>query len=214
MNTTLTSIEKETNEKIEVLGRNYKGFNVIPSTTLFYYRFPYKARFIGNSAYYHIPAYQELEKFLYDNYFGHYRLLASTSCINFYIDKKSGYDEVLDKFGELIIDLSGPIDDTNLDILDNLNPKVAYRNKYWYNKYDTKVEFCIISNSEDNAELRKDIMSFVDSNFKEFQWYNNSVRQWYENFLYCKSEELESVLPFLKISFSDYIVNTQKVTLF
>lgn len=215
MNTSLLSVEKRTKEKVEALGRNYKGFSVIPSTTLFYYRFPYKARLKGNSAFYNIPIYKELEEFLYENYFGDYRLLASTSCINFYITKKSAFDLVIEKFGDLIIDLSGPIDSTNLEIIDNLNPNVAYRNKYWYNKYDTKIEFCVINAKvEDNTLLRKDIMSFVKSNFTEYQWYNNGTAQWYENFLYCKSQEFESVLPFLKISFSDYIVNTKKVTLF
>lgn len=216
MNTTLISIEKDSKEKIQVLGRNYKSFNVIPSTGFFYYRFPYKARLKGNSAYYNIPIYKELEDFLYQNYFGDYRLLASSSCINFYITKKSGFDKVIDMFGELIIDLSGPIDQVNLNIIDNFDPTIAYRNKYWYSKYDTKVEFCILNSrvKEDNTILRKDIMSFVKSNFNEYQWYNSNSTQWYENFLYCKSNEFESVLPFLKIGFSDFIVNIQKAVLY
>jgi len=66
----------------------------------------------------------------------------------------------------------------------------------------------------DTVKLREDIYSFVKENFTKAQWYNSNSRVWVDNFLYCKSEDLKEVSAFLKINFSDYIVNIQKIRLY
>lgn len=214
MYSNLNKIKKSTGEDIKVLGRTFKGFKVLPSSKLFYYRFPYKLRLIGNSSFYNIPRYTELNDYLVNNFLFEFRTIASTSNINLYLTKFSNFEKVIDEFSDLILDLSGPIDEDNLNIIDELNPKIAYRNKYWYSKYDMKIEFFISYSMEDKEKTRTNIFSFVNNNFIDYQWYNAQSNKWYENYLYCKSEEYNEVLPFLKINFAEFIANTQKVKLY
>jgi hypothetical protein len=214
----LQPIELRTGQLVTPLGTKYKGFSVEPSSIIFFYQYPYKIRLEGNNTHYNIPEIRKMGIELYDmfTYSHEYKIFENTSSINLYTNNLDVIDTVIENYGHLVVNIVGPIDKDNIKMLETFTPSIIYRNKYWYSKYDTKIEFYVPYKSPviDTVKLREDIYSFVKENFTMAQWYNSNSRIWVDNFLYCKSEDLKEVSAFLKINFSDYIVNIQKIRLY
>lgn len=214
----LQPIELRTGQLVTPLGTKYKGLPVEPSSIIFFYQYPYKIRLEGNNTHYNIPEIRKMGIELYDmfTYSREYKIFENTSSINLYTNNVDVIDTVIENYGHLVVNIVGPIDKDNVKILEDFTPSIVYRNKYWYSKYDTKIEFYVPYKSPviDTVKLREDIYSFVKENFTKAQWYNSNSRVWVDNFLYCKSEDLKEVSAFLKINFSDYIVNIQKIRLY
>lgn len=214
----LQPIELRTGQLVTPLGTKYKGFPVEPSSIIFFYQYPYKIRLEGNNTHYNIPEIRKMGIELYDmfTYSREYKIFENTSSINLYTNNVDVINTVIENYGHLVVNIVGPIDKDNVKILEDFTPSIVYRNKYWYSKYDTKIEFYVPYKSPviDTVKLREDIYSFVKENFTKAQWYNSNSRVWVDNFLYCKSEDLKEVSAFLKINFSDYIVNIQKIRLY
>ena len=84
---------------------------------------------------------------------------------------------------------------------------IEFRNKYWYNKYDIKIEWLVPYDlSEPKFKLVDDIKQFCEANYEVCQWHNKYGKNWYNNYLYVTSAEHEKVWPFLKINFDQFFI--------
>tara|TARA_B100001094_G_scaffold187925_1_gene182163 strand:- start:407 stop:781 length:375 start_codon:yes stop_codon:yes gene_type:complete len=113
-------------------------------------------------------------------------------------------DEVIKMFGDEIIEISGPVDDEHLEQLQGSRYDIEYRDKYWYNKYDTKIEFFSRHGSDININ---ELKTFIGNTFEKYQWYDFGSATWYNNYLYVTSEELDQMYPFLKINYGEVVTN-------
>jgi hypothetical protein len=115
-------------------------------------------------------------------------------------------------FGDEIIEISGPVDDEHIEQLRGSRYDIEYRDKYWYNKFDTKIEFFKPYNAKFEFN-REHLKSFIAGSFEAYHWYDFGSRTWYNNYLYVNSEELKDVYPFLKMTYGEVINNIVKCKL-
>lgn len=197
-------------ETTEPLGVKYRGLKVTPINKVFYDKFPYKISFNGNRNYRDIDFHSHLTDFLYDNYSWYHNSQYSSKSRNVYLTRKWMVDEVMDFFGHEVKELHGPLNDEHILQLQGTKYNLEYRDKYWYNKFDTKIEFFRPHNTDVDLS---DLKSFIAGSFEEYHWYDFGSRTWYNNYLYVNSEELDSVYPFLKINYGEVIDNIVKCKL-
>ena len=198
----------------EPLGLVYKGHTVTPSTTIFYDEYPYRVSLPGNQQYYDINLHSQVNNFCADYFTYWYRSQFTANARNLYVPTIECVEALVEMFGEHITGISGPISKEHLDKLENNKLDIEFRNKYWYNKYDIKIEWLMAYDlSEPKFQLIDDIKEFCDANYEVCQWHNKYGKNWYSNYLYVTSAEHEKVWPFLKINFDQYIERIIKVQL-
>jgi len=196
----------------EPLGLNFKGLNVRPINKLFYDKFPYKISFTGNRNFRDIDFHTHLTDWLYDNYGWQFSSQYSSKARNVYLPRKWMVEEMLNLFGHEAVELHGPLNEEHLDQLQGSRYTLEYRDKYWYNKFDTKIEFFRPYNATSEFSI-EDLKGFIAGSFEEYHWYDFGSRTWYNNYLYVNSEELDTVYPFLKINYGEVIDNIVKCKL-
>jgi len=199
-------------ETTEPLGYNFKGFKVSPTNKIFFDKFPYKISFNGNRNFRDIDFHSHLTDWLYDNYGWQFNSQFSSKSRNVYLTRKWQVEEVINLFGQEIKELHGPLNEDHLSQLQGTNYTIEYRDKYWYNKFDTKIEFFKPYNAKFEFS-REDLKSFIAGSFEAYHWYDFGSRTWYNNYLYVNSEELKDVYPFLKMTYGEVIDNIVKCKL-
>ena len=122
-------------------------------------------------------------------------------------------DEVIKMFGDEIIEISGPVDEEHVEQLRGSRYDIEYRDKYWYNKYDTKIVFFARHGKLDKNNTIPELQNFIDGAFENYQWYDFGSATWFDNYLYVTSEELDQIYPFLKINYGEAITNIIKCKL-
>ena len=198
-------------ETTEPLGAKYRGLKVTPTNKIFYDKFPYKISFNGNRNFRDIDFHSHLGDFLYDHYTWYHNSQYSSKSRNVYLTRKWMVDEVMDFFGHEVKEVHGPLNEEHILQLQGTRYEIEYRDKYWYNKYDTKIEFFRPYGSDEFNV--KDIREFVNGSFTKAHWYDFGSRTWYNNYLYVTSEELDEVYPFLKLTYGEVIRNIVKCKL-
>lgn len=193
--------------KTEPLGYELAGFRVKPTNKIYYDRFPYKVSFNGNRNFRDIDFHSHLTDWLIDNFPWCTSAQFSSKSRNVYFTRKYMVDEVVKMFGHEILEISGPIDDEHIQQLQGSSFDIEYRDKYWYNKYDTKIVFFARNGKLDNLTTIPELQKFIDGAFKKYQWYDFGSATWFDNYLYVTSEELDEIYPFLKINYGEIITN-------
>jgi len=186
------------------LGYELSGFKVKPTNKIYYDKFPYKVSFNGNRNFRDIDFHTHLTDWLHDNYTWCTSSQYSSKSRNVYFTRKHMIDEVIKMFRDEIIEISGPVDDEHLEQLQGSRYDIEYRDKYWYNKYDTKIEFFSRHGSDININ---ELKTFIGNTFEKYQWYDFGSATWYNNYLYVTSEELDQMYPFLKINYGEVVTN-------
>lgn len=197
----------------EPLGYSFKGFKVSPTSKIFYEKFPYKISFSGNRNFRDIDFHSHLTDWLYDNYGWHFNSQFSSKSRNVYLSRKWQVEELVTFFGDEVKDISGPVDEDHICQLQGSRYDIEYRDKYWYNKYDTKIVFFARNGKLNNLTTISELQNFIKSSFENYHWYDFGSATWYNNYLYVTSEELDQMYPFLKINYGEIITNIIKCKL-
>ena len=199
-------------DSTEHLGYEFMGLKVNPTNKIFYEKFPYKVSFTGNRNFRDIDFHTHLTDWLYDNYGWSFNSQFSSKARNVYLSKKWMVEEILNLFGHEALELYGPLNEDHIEQLRGSRYTIEYRDKYWYNKFDTKIEFFKPHNAKFDFSI-EDLKGFIAGSFEEYHWYDFGSRTWYNNYLYVNSEELDSVYPFLRINYGEVIDNIVKCKL-
>ena len=192
------------------LGKIYRGYDVEPSSKIFYSEYQYRLRFLGNMYHYDITFMSDLVKTLTDETW-HYRLQSSTKNINVYIHDKKVLDKLIDRYQhtDYLEGISGTLDDEHLDSILDSGTDYVYRNKYWYDTYPIKV---FLYRNWDNRDISATVINdFIKGTFKDYRLHDNYANNWYHNYLWLTQEEYDNSFLFLKLSYGEYIEKVQKV---
>lgn len=195
-------------DKVVPLGTKYKDIPVIPTNKIFYDMYPYRLSFKGNKFHYDIDFHIHLNDFLIDNFGYEQQSNFTSKNRNIYLTCLEDVDATLEVFAHAIDNIHGPIDQENIETIRGSKYPVEYRDKYWYGKYNRKINFftrLIGDSMVSDRVLRKEIMDFVKNNFSDYRWYDHGSKAWFSNFVYVHDTELQDVIGFLKISYGDYI---------
>jgi len=202
------------------LGLNYKGFPVTPSDRFYYNEYTYKVNFTGNSVCRDIKQHAKLDELLYTSFWFQSTYTNKNRVV--YIRDLSMLDDVLDQFPNLVEKVFGPVDKAHLDHLENpwkddLEFNFVYKDKLWYNKYDIKIDLrsrerytwrSIRSNNtpEGLEKTANEFMGFMKlQDFPHHMYLNTEAKYWHQNYLYCTSEDLKEIKPWISMLYSEVI---------
>jgi len=189
------------------LGLNYKGYKIIPSDKIYYGDYMYKIHFIGNSVHRDIKEHDALSRFLRDDWLQD--IYTNKNRVIYFRTIKQ-LDPVLDQFPHLIDTIHGPVDQTHVDYLTEpwaKNFSIEYRNKLWFNKYDTKIDIYSNRTGQEQDDIETvAFIDFINENLIGHHWYlTTGPKYWSQNFLYCSSEELAEIKPWLSMLYTDIV---------
>tara|TARA_B100000900_G_scaffold408573_1_gene423031 strand:- start:2728 stop:3396 length:669 start_codon:yes stop_codon:yes gene_type:complete len=210
---------KEQVEKTTVLGLNYNGFTVTPSNKEYYSEYMYKIEVYGNSIKYDIDLHNEIDKWLNDSwYFGVRSQWTNKNRLLFFknIDQLNNF---LKLFPQSVRALYGPVDREHVEnlLLPDIKIKKIYKEKFWYNKYDIKLETTVrfSDNSQlETAELKKrskDFYDFVNDTVSDCQWYSNHMAGWRNNYVYMTEKEFKVLQPWIKLAYDEIVSNVFQI---
>lgn len=196
----------------EVLGEQYRGYNITPTDKIFYDEFQYKLTFQGNQYHYDIIFFSDLQNTL-NKHTWHYRIQTTSKNINVYFHDKKVLDAVIDHYQhtDYLENITAIIDQDHLEGLLDFNTEYVYRNKYWYGLYPIKITFFRNYNSPEN--FCRGVREFIEGSFGEYRLFDSYTDNWYSNYLWVTQEEYDKGYPFLKLSYGDFIERVQKIRL-
>lgn len=199
------------------LGKSIGQLNIIPSNKFFFDNYAYKVSLQGNVIYHDIQHYQDFVSWLRNKTYD-YREKSTLGAINIYLREKSVLEEICDKFKDLVVSITGPIDQEHLDMLLEGQKRYEYRNSYWYGEYDLRVETTTTHRhqitQEGIADYNKKLYSFVHDNVEKYKWYVPEYQtKTYFNYLYLNEQAWNEFHPFLKLSFPGVIRSITKCLL-
>jgi len=196
------------------------GFDVLPTTKIYYDHFHYKVSLIGNSIAYDIFKHQEINDWLSSFTDWDYRTGWTMKSRNVYFRHRDTFLDFVKNFSNknIILSLHGILSKEHIEFLTNTSSARVtkiFRNKKWYKKYDTKVEIWTSLLPEATSEERflafDKLSNFIENNLDNFQWYSSGSHSWRSNYLYCEYKQLEEILPFLILSHDDIIYDIYKI---
>jgi|TARA_R110000868_G_scaffold231137_1_gene484494 hypothetical protein len=199
------------------LGGEYLGYEVTPSDRIYFDDYPYKICFEGNHYHYDVTMYTDLIAQL--QLLGwHYRIQNSQSNINVYLPDIKYLDSIITYFQhtDVITSLHGPTTPEHVEALQDNTTEYVYRNKYWYNKYNIKIELFRSGYKKPQDEFRaqgQDLKEFIAGSFGSYRLFDSYTTNWSVNYLWLTQEEFDQGYPFLKLSYGDLIDKIQKVRL-
>jgi len=205
-------------DNIVPIGFNYNGFKVLPSEKIYYSEFPYKINFKGNIIHRDIKEHEKLDDILYRGYNWSYTQSTYTNKHRVvYFRDLDKIDQILQDMPHLVEQLYGPIDTAHAEYISNPFAEDVfqhvYREKFWYNKYDVKIDIrsrdvYSWSNSS-SADLEKPANDFVDfikqQSFDYVLYLDNDSKYWANNYLYLKSEDLSEIQPWISMLYSEVV---------
>jgi len=206
------------------LGFSYKGFNVTPSDRKYYSEFLYKVHCYGNNVYRDIKLHEKLDTILFNHW--NYQNTYTNKNRVLYLKDISTLDEILDTLPEIVEKVYGPVDEAHLEYVNspwkNTDFKFQYREKLWYNKYDIKID--VISrekwtwnnpSSADLEEIANQFMGFIkEQSFDYYLYLTTEAKYWETNYLYCKTEDLKEIQPWISMLYSEVIGKINSAVLY
>lgn len=204
------------------LGLNYKGFPVTPSDRFYYNEYAYKINFTGNSICRDIKQHAKLDELLYTSFWFQSTYTNKNRVV--YIRDISMLDDILNQFPNLVEKVFGPVDEAHLEHIknpwkDDLEFNFVYKDKLWYNKYDIKIDIKSkelnhwsswnTKNKTTTEGLEKtanEFMGFMKlQDFPHHMYLNTEAKYWHQNYLYCTSEDLKEIQPWISMLYSEVI---------
>ena len=193
------------------------SIQIEPSHTIYYDKYPYKLSLVDNGIHYNIKETYAFLSWLHTQTWEYRDSFTPTSRLVYLQD----YDIVKNackKFPQLISSVFGPISTEHLEQLLTFNITIEYRKKYWYNKYNTKIILHLRQRDKSAEEVRKEkvaITDFINTNCKDFKWYTeDATGSWWKNYIYLTEQESNDILPFLKMSYNEFIDSVVKCEIF
>ena len=124
-------------------------YNVLPSNSIYYGKFPYRLLFDKDIVFKNIPEHQNLNQYLaalrfeFNDFAGNFNNLykfLTNSSLRIYISDYKDFLSTLAMYGDWVSEVSGPVSDEHLDLLYDTNIHLDIRPKLWYNKYEYKLD--------------------------------------------------------------------------
>jgi len=203
------------------LGFEYKGYAITPSDRIYYNDYTYKINFKGNAICRDIKEHAKLDNVLYQGW--NFQSTYTNKNRVVYINNLDTFNTILDDFPHLIEKVFGPVDQSHLDYISqpwkDTEYNFVYKDKLWYNKYDIKVDIKSkelyhwsswnTKNKTSADVLEKtanEFMGFMKlQDFPHHMYLNTEAKYWYQNYLYCTSEDLKEIQPWISMLYSEVI---------
>jgi hypothetical protein len=199
------------------LGEECSQFQVTPSEQIYYYTYPYKVTLKNHidctQSHYDIRRDVVMRKLMLEEFHDNelksgMRSHISMNAQRVYLRGHNDLKTMLHFFYTEIENISGPISSDHAEILLSDDYFCTFR-KPFYDKFDIRLHITIQSNRLDtfmysgriSAEDRREIINGSIEFFK--QSIPAHKQRWIYDNLYTTSEELHSVLPFLKLQWPD-----------
>ena len=208
---------KEQVEKTTTLGTNYKGFDVTPSTKEYYNEYMYKTELQGNSVKYDIELHNDIDRWCMDSFYYGVRSQWTTKNRLLFFKSIDQLDNFLQNFPQAVENLHGPINREHVEnlLLPDIKIKKVYQGKFWYNKYDMKLETNVgYYDSESMSDVKKrsrDFYDFVNDTVSDCKWYSNYTAGWRNNYVYMTENEYKVLQPWIKLAYDDIVSNVFQI---
>lgn len=230
-------LSKRPNVLDDDLGLEY---NIIPSNTIYYGKFPYRLSFDKDIISKNIPEHQNLNQYLASlrfefrdfagNFNNLYKFLTNNT-LRIYISDYNDFLSTLAMYGDWVSIISGPVSNEHLDLLYDTNIHLDIRQKLWYNKYDYKLDvwasFYAIrnlwvsnprgSNAKWHEKMKDDLDNFIQTVLS--QDYNAKItgpgRYGTLNTatLFFNNDELQEIMTFKNLIIPEYKTKITKATI-
>lgn len=221
--------------EVKVLKKKAIGFDLLPSNSIFFRRYPYKVVF--NLKFDPSKNYRDqllgfkldLTNFTEDVLKGPTRQLISTEMPSLFIKDYKDLLLTLSMYKDFVHQVCGPISSEHLELLFSGNYKCQGKDRLWYNMYDCKIETWLpvryrstpnfgigimasysANNDEDSEEIRS-LITFIRNNINV-----HIPKHWtgrYTTTIYCRFEEFVEILPFLRLSYPKHTLLITKAIL-
>ena len=205
--------------EVKVLKKKAVGFDLLPSNSIYFGRYPYKIvfnlKFDPNKKYG-----EQILNFKFDltNFTEEVlkhptRQLISTEKPSLFIQDYKDLILTLAVYKDSIHQVCGPISKEHLELLFSNNYRCQGKDRLWYGIYDCKIETWLPfkyrrsfpamgtfrHHSEEDAEEINSLIVFIKENLNA-----HIPKHWTARFtttIYCKFDEFVNILPFLKLSY-------------
>lgn len=190
------------------------------SENVYYDTFLYKVMFEGSSVWHDMDFHFGLSEYLEKQISVGYREGWSIKGRSVYFSRYKDVEDVVLKFRHGVLSVSGPVNEEHLDILIGNRASVRYtpvfRDKLYYSKYGYKLEFRFYhprSNKYNNNDVSlSDIDNFISVNAEDYKWHSRNRYNYY-NSVFLHKDDIEAVLPLVKLTYSENFVDAYKVIL-
>jgi hypothetical protein len=202
----------------------------VPSDNVYFSEFLYKITFEGSSVWHDMDFHFGLSAYVEHNCAG-YRMGWSTKCRSIYFNRFEDVKNVATMFKSGVIAVHGPASEDHLRQINgesvNKGFNTIYRDKLYYSKYDAKIEFRydksfgsglynttrpINKIRENRRELRENIEHLIAVNVSDHKWHSRNLYVHY-NSVFLHYDDAEMLLPILKITYKEYLIDTIRVLL-
>lgn len=218
--------------EVKVLKKKAIGFNLLPSNSIYFRRYPYKVVF--NLKFDPTKNYREqllnfkldLTNFIEDVLKHPTRQLISTETPSLFIRDYKDLLLTISMYKDVVHQVCGPISTEHLELLFSSNYKCQGKDRLWYNIYDCKIETWLpmryrhitnmlagirpLENDEDSEEI-KSVINYIKDNINA-----HIPKHWtgrYTTTIYCRFDEFIEILPFLRLSYPKHTLLITKAIL-
>lgn len=188
------------------------------SENIYYDTYLYKVTFEGSSVWHDMDFHFGLSEYLSKHIIG-YREGWSVKGRRIYFNRYQDVDDVVSKFRHGVISVAGPVNEEHLDILIGNQSQIkhipVFRDKLYYSKYGYKMEFRFYhprSNKYNSKVTFNEVDNFISLNVNEYKWHSRNSYSFY-NSVFLHKDDLDIVLPLIKITYNENFVNVYKVIL-
>ena len=211
--------------EVKVLKKKAIGFDLLPSNSIYFRRYPYKVVF--NLKFDPTKKYREqllnfkldLTNFIEDVLKHPTRQLISSELPSLFIKDYKDLLLTISMYKDVVHQVCGPISTEHLNLLFSSNYKCQSKDRLWYNMYDCKIETWLpmryrhsyVSPSKEDAEEIKSVINYIKDNINA-----HIPKHWtgrYTTTIYCKFDEFIEILPFLRLSYPTHTMLITKAIL-
>jgi len=166
------------------------AFDVKPSASIYYGRYPYKVVFDNDIVNQNIPDNMGMKEFDHDLYFefrdfaGNFNDIYKIMFNNkrrIYLSDYQDFDTTISMYGDWIGEIQGPISQDHLELLYSTDLNLVVKSTPWYNKYEYKMELWASYYAIRNLWLTNPA-SITSTPTAKTQW-KNQMQDELENFL-------------------------------
>jgi hypothetical protein len=216
--------------KPKLLGKKYKGREVIPSASYYYDEYAYKVVF-DDSEFTNwrqrVHFKRQLEDFSWDLKIYEIRPYIASNGMRLYVKHAKDLDVVLGMFHSQITELHGPVNRDHIDVLTSADQYLIMRKTLLYKKYDCKFYIPGVRRySSYNGSIlgyprwkvddveRAEQTEFWIENLQDYK----TIGSFYtshqlDRYFYTTYEEFCNLLPYFRLSYPDGRIILHKVML-
>jgi len=189
---------------------------VIPSSTIYFGKYPYRLTFNRTLNVWqdYIDMHVEFSAFIEDNGVGNFRRLFNKNTQRLYISSFEDLTLIYNLYCDQITEVNGPVSDAHCQILQDSAQRYEHKPNGWYRKFDTRYE--IIPNWGIPFTERKNMVMEIRESLKQMVSnlkISNEHTVRYNCVCYLNYDEMLEALPFIKLSYPNVRMYITRSTL-